>query len=385
MRIGIGLFQFFPGRIGGVGEYIERLIPGLLRVMAADDELVLCGTSENLAPFANLDDPRLKRVRFRWSRRWIQCLRLADLVLPGAPSARFSGTLNSLGLDLFFCPQQSVFPRGVQVPTVVAIMDFLHYRCPEQLSYGQRWMRRRKEWHLVRSCDHCISISAATQADLQLFYRVPTEKCSVVHLAGRPLQTTAQTAAARNPVPAGAPYIYYPAAAFPHKNHARLLDAFRQFRESHPETRARLILSGQSSSRLQRLLQPHLAAGDVLHLGFVSSAEVAAVYADSAGVIIPTLFEGFGMPVVEGLGYGRPVCCSDLPVFHELVGDAVRYFDPQSIESLRMAIGDLFSGRVAVPDPARIAEIIDRLNWDRCAAETYAVFCQVVRNTQSRV
>ncbi len=155
----------------------------------------------------------------------------------------------------------------------------------------------------------------------------------------------------------------------------------RQFRQSQPGTPARLILSGQSSSRLQRLLQPHQAAGDVLHLGFVSSAEVAAVYADSAGVIIPTLFEGFGMPVVEGLGYGRPVCCSDLPVFHELVGDAVRYFDPQSVQSIRTAVGDLFSGRVAVPDQARIAEILDRLNWERCAAETYAVFSQVTRKT----
>ena len=377
MRIGIGLFQFFPGRIGGVGEYIERLIPALLRVIAADDELVLCGTSENLAPFALLDDPRLKRVRFPWSRRWIQALRLADLVLPGGPSAQFSRNLNSLGLDLFFCPQQSVFPRGVKVPTVVAVMDFLHYRCPDPLSYGQRWMRRRKEWHLVRECEHFISISAATQADLQLYYEVPSEKCSVVHLAGRPLQA----AVAPNPVPLGAPYIYYPAAAFPHKNHGRLLDAFRQFRQSQPGTPARLILSGQSSSQLQRLLQPHLFAGDVLHLGFVSSAEVAATYGGSAGVIIPTLFEGFGMPVIEGLGYGRPVCCSDLPVFHELVGDAVRYFDPLSVDSIRTAIEDQFSVRVAVPDQPRIAGILDRLNWNRCAAETYAVFRQVARKT----
>ncbi|MDB5335144.1 MAG: hypothetical protein JWN70_763 [Planctomycetaceae bacterium] len=369
MRIGIALFQFFPGRIGGVAEYIERLIPGLLKVMAADDELVLCGNRENLAPFDSLADSRLKRVPFSWSKRWIQCLRLADLILPGSPSSPFSRRLNALKLDVFFCPQQSIFPRGVRARTVVAVMDFLHYRCPDQLSVWQRWTRRRKEEHFTRVCDHAISISAATQADLQSYYKMPAEKCSVVHLAGRAVQTTV----APNPVPPGAPYIYFPAAAFPHKNHSRLLEAFRRYRESHPDTAARLLLSGQTSPRMEQLLRYQAAAGDVLHLGFVSSAEVAAIYAGSQGVIIPTLFEGFGMPVIEGLGYGRPVCCSDLPVFHELVGDAVRYFDPQSIESIQSAIADLFAARVAVPDAVRTAEILERLNWDRCAAETYAV------------
>lgn len=369
MRIGIGLFQFFPGRIGGVAEYIERLIPGLLQVLAPDDELVLCGNRENLAPFAELTDPRLDRVLCSWSRRLIQGLRLADLVLPGSPSSLVSRTLNAQHFDVFFCPQQSIFPRGVQAPTVVAVMDFLHYRCPDQLTAWQRWMRRRKEEHFVRHCVHAISISSATQSDLQLFYKLPAEKCTVVHLAGR----ARQTVVASNPVPSGAPYIYYPAAAFPHKNHRRLLEAFRQFRESHPDTPARLVLSGQLSPRLQQLLRPHLAAGDVLHLGFVTSAEVAAVYAGSHGVIIPTLFEGFGMPVIEGLGYGRPVCCSKLPVFQELVGDAVRYFDPLSVESIQGAIEDLVAGRVEIPSRSRTAEILERLNWDRCAAETYAV------------
>lgn len=372
MRIGIALFQFFPGRIGGVAEYLERLVPGLLQVMAANDELVLCGNRENLAPFDYLTDPRLQRAQFPWSRRWIQCLRLADLLLPGSPSSLFSRSLNSLNFDVFFCPQQSIFPRGVTARTVVAVMDLLHYRCPDQVSPWQRWLRGRKEWHFVRSCDHTISISAATQADLQLYYQVPPEKCSVVHLAGKALQTKVVA----NPVPAGSPYLYFPAAAFPHKNHPRLLEAFRQYRESHPESPARLVLSGMKSPRLQKLLSTQDAAGDVLHLGFVSSAEVAAIYAGSAGVIIPTLFEGFGMPVIEGVGYDRPVCCSNLPVFHELVGDAVQYFDPLSVGSIRTAIEDLFAGRVAVPSPTRKAEILDRLNWERCAAETYAVLRQ---------
>lgn len=369
MRIGIALFQFFRGRIGGTAEYIERLVPGLLQVIAPDDELVLCGNRENLAPFDHLDDARLQRVTFPWSRRYIQALRLADLVLPFAPSARYADRLNRLGLDVLFCPQQSIFPRGVTVKTVVTVMDLLHYRCPDKVSLWHRWLRRRKEEHLVQSCDHTISISAATRSDLQLFYPIAPEKCSVVHMGGRAFQAPAT----RNPVPAGAPYIFYPAAAFPHKNHDRLFAAFRQFRDTHPDVPARLVMSSQTSPQVRRLLQAHAPHGDILHLGYITQAEVAAAYAGCQGVIIPTLFEGFGMPVIEGVGFNRPVCCSDLPVFHELVGNAVHYFDPHSVSAMTTAIADLFASRVSMPTPAEVATILQRLNWDRCAAETYAV------------
>lgn len=369
MRIGMALFQFFRGRIGGTAEYLERLVPGLLKVLAADDELVLCGNRENLAPFDHLQDDRLRRVTFPWSRRWIQALRLADLVLPVAPSSFSAGRLNALDLDVLFCPQQSIFPRGVQAKTVVTVMDLLHYRCPDQVSLWQRWLRQRKEQHLVHACDHTISISAATRTDLQLFYPIAAEKCSVVHMGGRAFQTAATV----NPVPAGAPYIFYPAAAFPHKNHGRLFAAFRRFRETHPDVPARLVMSSQSSAEVRRLLAQHAHHGDILHLGYISRAEVAAAYAGCQGVMIPTLFEGFGMPVIEGVGFGRPVCCSDLPVFHELVGNAVQYFDPHSVPEMTAAIAGLFAGTVTIPDPATVNDIVNRLNWDRCAAETYAV------------
>ena len=375
MRIGIALFQFFPGRIGGVAEYIERLIPGLLQVLDGADELILCGNRENLAPFDALTHARLRRVEFSWSRRWIQCLRLADVVLPVSLSSLGSRTLNRLGLDVMFFPQQSIFPRGVRTRTVVGVMDLLHYRCPGQVSVGQRWLRRRKERHLVSACDLAISISAATQSDLRHYYNIAAEKCVVVHLAGR----SPQAPSVENPVPAGAPYVFYPAAAFPHKNHARLLAAFRQFRTSQPQVPARLVLSGHVTAPLQRLLAQQAAYGDVVHLGFVSSSQVAAAYVGCQGVVNPSLFEGFGMPVVEGLGYGRPVCCSNLPVFHELVDDAVQYFDPLSVESIANALADLFAGRVPGPAPEKYEQIRQRLNWDRCAAETYAALRQAAQ------
>lgn len=369
MRIGIALFQFFPGRVGGAGDYIERLIPGLIQAMGQDDELILFGNSENLAPFASLGDPRLRLHRIPWSRRWIQILRLLDIATPFSWSSIFSRQFNRMRLDVLLCPQQSIFPRGIDVPTVVTIVDLLHYRAPEHVSPIQRWLRRRKEIHLIRNCVHTISISQATLADLLEFYPIDPAKCSVVYLGGK----APQNAPAPNPVPAGAPYVYYPATSFAHKNHARLLAAFRDFQLRNPHLSARLVLSGQRSPELNRLLKDPQLAQNVLHSGYLSRAEVAAVYRECRAVVIPSLFEGFGMPLIEGLGYGRPVFCSDLLVFRELAGELVNYFDPTSIEHLSSAIQRIFEVEPSPPDPEQVSKILSRLNWDRCAVETYAI------------
>jgi glycosyltransferase involved in cell wall biosynthesis len=90
-------------------------------------------------------------------------------------------------------------------------------------------------------------------------------------------------------------------------------------------------------------------------------------------VIIPSLFEGFGMPLIEGLGYGKPVFCSDLLVFRELAGETVKYFDPKSVESITAAISQIFSAEPDQPNPEEVAKILGRLNWERCAEETYRI------------
>lgn len=367
MHFGISLLQFFPGRVGGAGEYIERLIPELVRILEDGDQLTLFGNPTNLEPFQGLTHPKLNRVIIPWSRRFIQGLRFADLILPGSPSQLFSKAITDLRMDAVLFPQQSIFPHGIPGSKVVTVMDFLHERCPQFVGMGQRWLRRQKERQLVRECSATISISKATEYDLLRLHPLVKTRSFVVYLAGR----SAEVPSTPNLVPAGSPYFYYPAAAFPHKNHGRLISAFMRFRKQYPETPVRLVLSGQQTARLQRLVQD--ASPDVLHLGFVSRAQVAAIYLDCRAVIIPSLFEGFGMPVIEGLGFGKPVYCSNLEVFRELAGDLVNYFDATSEQVLVSTFREMAEKSPLPPDPVRVSELLRSLTWERCARETYAI------------
>lgn len=370
MRLGISLFQYYPERIGGTGEYIRRLIRYLLPLLTGNDELHLLGTSETISHFDDLEHTGLQRHSWPLTEQQIRRMRAVDLVLPWGTSRWLGREINRLGCDVILCPQQSIFPLGMTAPLVVSIMDLLHERLPRAVSRVQRWIRRRKEARIVRDAAHTISISQATRADwLQLRGGDP-ERSHVVYLGGRDPAEPGTT----NPAAGEGPYLFYPAHPYPHKNHMGLIVAWDSMRDRAPDLKGRLVFTGQIDARMRQLLQ-YQGDPTVQHLGYCSANELSAIYAGCRAVVLPTLFEGFGMPVVEGLCYGRPVLCSNLPVFHELVGDAVQYFDPHNREELARLLEQTLRAVPPAPSSAAITELRERLTWDRCAHETWAI-CQ---------
>jgi glycosyltransferase involved in cell wall biosynthesis len=372
MKIGISLFQFFPGRVGGAGEYIARVVPRLLDRLEPHDQLYLCGNAENLAPFSALQDDRLIRIRFSLRKEMLAVRRLADLVAPGWGGRGLAARINALGLDVMLFPQQSLFPHGIAAQKVVTVVDLLHERFPQHFGPLGLWIRRRKDRLLARHSDRTICISQATRADLLMFQCVAPERAVVVRLGGNERPPLPEPAA-----PSAEPYILYPANAYPHKNHARLIRAFQRYKQQGPAAPGKLILSGLGDKRLVKLLRSGSAHG-IEHVGYVSRDRLAALYAGCAAVVIPSLFEGFGIPLVEALGFGKKVFCADLPVFRELAGDAVEYFDATSEESLATVCARALSQPQWPVDQAAYARILGELNWDHCARQTYEVLAGAV-------
>jgi len=371
MRIGLSLFQFYPGRVGGAGEYVQQLVPRLTRMLGRDDRLILCGSRENLTPFDDLRDARLERREFTLSRLAGKGLRLGDLATGGRLSRFLAAKINAARPDVMLFPQQALFPQGIDAPRVVTFVDLQHEHFPQYFSRFGLWSRRKKERQAVAGADRFICISAATRDDLVRILSVPRERTHVVYLGG--------DAAGDRPVPPRAsssgtvPYVLYPANAYPHKNHVRLVRGFRRFRGAHPDVPAKLILSGLSNRELDRELAAREPDEGIEHVGFVSRAQLDALYAGCRGVIFPSLFEGFGIPVLEALRHGRPVVCADLPVFREIVGDAVEYFDPGSEEAIADQLQRIFCAPLRTVDPAVWENLQARFSWDRCAEETLAV------------
>jgi glycosyltransferase involved in cell wall biosynthesis len=141
-------------------------------------------------------------------------------------------------------------------------------------------------------------------------------------------------------------FLLYPANRWPHKNHGTLFRAL----ELLPEHR--LVLTGSGGE----------APARVEALGRVPQEELVSLYRRAAAVVFPSLYEGFGQPVLEALACGCPVACSDLPALREVAGDAAEYFDPLEPESIADATRRAIA-RGGASGPERAA----RFTWDECA------------------
>lgn len=363
MKIGVSLFQYFAGKVGGAGEALAQALPRVLFHMGSEDRLYLFGTEETLETLWPLcDDSRVTAMTFPMSRRAMHLRRVCDLVCPGLLTRAILKQINSLGLDIIWYPQQSMFPFGIKAKSAVTVVDFQHDHLPENFSRLERWVRRRKDHQFATHADRTFNISKMTRDDLFRQHCADPARAKVLYLGGGRSELRPDAA------PEGRterPYLFYPANAYPHKNHVRLVRAFREFKEKHPEETAQLVMTGQRQPHLDEELSRCRPEHGIFHLGFVSSEELDRLYRDCRAVFFPSLFEGFGIPIIEGMSYGKPIFCHRLPVFEELVGEKVRYFDAGSEASIVPVLEKIFDREADLSvDLGAYTKVLKGLNWD---------------------
>jgi glycosyltransferase involved in cell wall biosynthesis len=151
-------------------------------------------------------------------------------------------------------------------------------------------------------------------------------------------------------VPDG-PYVLYPANFWPHKNHRTLFEALRRHRARRPGSRLRLVCTGAPGPAM-RALQAAAEPEQVIFAGYVAPAQLEALFRSCLGVVVPSLYEGFGMPVLEGMAHEKPVLCSNVTSLPEVAGDAAVYFDPLDAEQIASALGRLEDEPVAMAELA---------------------------------
>jgi glycosyltransferase involved in cell wall biosynthesis len=162
------------------------------------------------------------------------------------------------------------------------------------------------------------------------------------------------------------PFLFYPARAWAHKNHARLFEAFALLRRKRPELR--LILTGGGD---------HGALPDGVEArGFVTAETLRDLYRTAGVLVFPSLYEGFGQPPLEAMACGCPVACSNAAALPEIVGDAARLFDPRSPEAIAEAVEDVLDA--PAPWVARGLERAAHFSWEATARGTDAVYAELL-------
>src|SRR6185436_9456332 len=306
MRIGVNALYLIPGGVGGTEIYLRCLLDALAGIDAINQYLVFTNreTGRDLAPAASnfKTVPQAVRATSRPARiLWEQ------MVLPIA-AAR-------LRVDVMLNPGFTA-PILCACPQVTVFHDLQHKRHPEYF----RWFEL-PFWNLLLFWSAHVSrrifaVSAATASDLQKYYRLPASRVSVVTHGVDP--AFFELAARRQPQR----FLLAVSTLHPHKNLDGLLNAFVIFRRSHPDFRLVICgMHGFSTARLHELRE-QLGLRDAVDFpGWIPREDLYDIYARAWAFVYPSLFEGFGLPVLEALAAGVPSACSNIEPLASIAGD----------------------------------------------------------------
>jgi glycosyltransferase involved in cell wall biosynthesis len=252
------------------------------------------------------------------------------------------------GLDVLHHPVTVPIPRVKDMPTVVTIHEIQQHDRPGAVSVPERLYRRWAYDGSARRADLTIAITEHLKGRLVDRLGLDPGRVEVVHLGVDLERFTAvgdeRDERVRAGLGVGRRYIVYPANAWPHKNHPRLIEAFARVADDDLE----LVLAGQPYGRLAELgaLAQRLGVGDrVRHVGHVAQDDLPALYRGAEAMVFPSLYEGFGLPPLEAMACGCPVASSLHHSLAEVCGDAALELDPDDPVSIAGAIEALTSDR----------------------------------------
>ncbi|MDG3442657.1 glycosyltransferase [Nitrospirillum amazonense] len=345
-RVAVDCFHFvgLKGGSGGTGSYLMSLLEHLARLTPVE----VIASPANAHLFAELER------------------KLAKLSLFVGEANQHGAALRAMQerADVLFAPFTSLPERDTyaKLPAVTAIHDLQHRVLPGFFGPGERLDRDAAYAIAARNADGILTFANVERDNIMRAY-APEAPIGVVphapflaealqHLDGLPSGTGAADKYGR--------YVIYPAVNWPHKNHFRLLEAFRQLSSRPDLADFKLVLTGASCVEqrdhvYRQLLQFPQLRGRVIDSGFVSARQLHQLIRGAVALVFPSLYEGFGIPVLEAMRLGTPVIASDLDVFREWLPDCyIPLTDPFSPQRMAEELAD------ALADPARLADHANR-------------------------
>ncbi len=282
------------------------------------------------------------------------------------------------GAELYHATEHLLLPLR-HIPTVLTVHDLIYRHLPQHHKKLNYWFLNAAMPLFCQRASALITVSEASRQDLLRTYAVDPAKVHVIHEAAAP-QFTPQPAARIAEVRAryGLPeeFLLTVGTIEPRKNLERLLDALLILRRTGHD--AHLVIVG-SRGWLTEGFERKLAAfpaREAVHLpGYVADADLPAVYSAARITVLASVYEGFGLPVLEGMACGSPVVCSGTSSLPEVGGEAARYFDPYEVDDMVASLATVWHDETLRRE-MRTQSLTQaaQFAWSRTAAQTLAVY-----------
>lgn len=358
----------------GIGRYSQEIIRHLLQIDQKNEYLLLftlfrCNKKkEKLIKTFQAPNVKIKRLRipgrlkekiWQWRMPWF------GIFLEEA--------------DVFFAPSFFEVNFGLKIPQVMTIHDLTTFLFP--LHRGQevseRLSRRAKE--AAKVVKKVIALSQSTAKDAEKYFKVSKNKIKMIYPGPSKLSLTAQNLPGTLKANS---YILFVGTIEPRKNLTGLFKAYALL-PLRLQAKFPLVIVGArgwNTGETYDCLRALKLEGKVKFLGFVSDAILAKLYQEAAVFTYPSLYEGFGLPVLEALNFGTPVVTSNISSLPEAAGKAAVLIDPENPKSICRALERLLEGQSEVEKLQKeAAKQVKKFSWAKAAHETLKVLEEVAR------
>lgn len=380
MRIGVNTLFLIPGEVGGTETYLREVLLAMAKSFT-DIEWVLFTNREN--------DGYLRRI-------FGQFPKFAYHPLPLSATNRYARIIREQ-VDLPFRVASSrvnlLWSPGYTAPffasclQAVTIHDMQYKRCPQDLTFLARLATDILVRIAARRCRCILAISDFSRREILEFTHACEETVHAVHLAAdpafaQPLPEDIKRQRLKRLLTSEKPYILCIANTYPHKNVHALVESFGQILEKIPH---QLVLVGKprlGEPEVQKALRGISDSSRVIRLLRVECEDLFALYKGADLFVFPSLYEGFGLPVLEAMMSGVPVLTTHCGSIPEVGGDKVCYFDPASSTDLARQIVQIISWKSDYRKNHIMAaqNHACRFSWYKTAVKTMKCFKEVILN-----
>jgi len=275
-------------------------------------------------------------------------------------------------IDIFFSPAHYL-PRFCSVTSIVTIHDLSYLYYPEDFLKKDLFQLKNWSSYSLKKAKKIIAVSKTTKKDIIKNYKIPDEKIEVIHNGyEKPIKYQISNIKFEK---INDPYILYVGTLQPRKNILTLIKAFEKFKNFYPEFK--LIIAGKKGwlyDKIFRLVTDLGLEGDVYFTDYVTDNQLVFLYKNAFCFVLPSFYEGFGIPLLEAMSFDCPVISSFYSSLPEIGADACLYFDPNNVFDLVEKLKLLKENKKLRKELTKKGKTrIKEFSWKKCADQTLKV------------